>query len=115
MDIKKNDTISRQAAIDAIRRLPNAGMHWFISAEAVLKVLSEMPPAEPPWIPLSEKSPRGQTQVIISGYDDSGDTPFDYTAYGWMTRDGKYWIVDNDIDNFVVAWMPMPRPYRKEK
>lgn len=39
--------IYKQDAIDAIRRLPNAGMHWFIPAEAVFKVLSEMPPAQP--------------------------------------------------------------------
>lgn len=29
------DIIYREDAIEAIRRLPNAGMHWFVSAEAV--------------------------------------------------------------------------------
>ena len=43
----KKDIIYREDAIEAIRRLPNAGIHWYISAEAVLDVLFELPSAQP--------------------------------------------------------------------
>ena len=42
-----NDLISRADAIEAIRRLPNAGIRWFVNAEAVFDVLLSLPPAEP--------------------------------------------------------------------
>ena len=27
-------------------------------------------------------------------------------------NDGEYWIVDNEINPFVFAWMPFPKAYR---
>lgn len=35
--------IYRQDAIEAIRKLPNAGIHWFVSAEAVFDALLKLP------------------------------------------------------------------------
>lgn len=64
------------------------------------------------WIPISERLPDPQTQVLVSCLDDHGDTPFTYTACGWTTpEDDPFWIVDNEIDPFVVAWMDLPEPY----
>lgn len=40
------DLISRQAAIETIRKLPNAGIHWFVSAEAVFDALLKLPSAQ---------------------------------------------------------------------
>ena len=48
------DTISRQAAIEAIRRLPNAGIRWFVSAEAVFDALLNLPSAQPERTPMQE-------------------------------------------------------------
>ena len=33
IEVSDEDSISRQAAIETIRKLPNAGIHWFVSAE----------------------------------------------------------------------------------
>ena len=109
-----NDLISRQAAIDAT---------WFEpSYTDPLNVLTEvrdrikaLPSAQPEqqWIPCSERLPHGSCSdlVNVSIHDDSGDTPFYYTSCGWVTTDGEYWIVDNEINNHVIAWMPLPEPY----
>lgn len=43
----KKDIIYREDAIEAIRRLPNAGIHWYISARAVFDVLFGLPSAHP--------------------------------------------------------------------
>ena len=72
-------------------------------------------PLETHWIPCSERLPEGQTEVIVSCADDSGDTPFSYTSCGWITTDGEYWIVDNEINSFVQSWMPLPKPMIQEK
>ena len=44
-----SDLIDRDNAIDAIRKLPNAGPRWIVSAESVFKVLMQLPSAEPTW------------------------------------------------------------------
>ena len=44
---RMDDLISRQVAIDAIVKLPNAGIHWFVSAEGAIKALEALPSAEP--------------------------------------------------------------------
>lgn len=67
------------------------------------------------WIPVSERLPDAQTEVVVSCTDDSGDTKFRYTASGWVTTDKEYWIVDNEINHFVVAWREMPEPYKGEQ
>lgn len=79
--------------------------------------LISRPKAEYQWIPCSERLPHGfcSDLVNVSIHDDSGDTPFDYTSCGWVISDGEYWIVDNEINNHVIAWMPLPEPYRAEE
>ena len=47
------DLIKRSDAIEAIRKLPNAGIKWYVSAEAVFDVLLTIPSADRPqgeWI-----------------------------------------------------------------
>lgn len=80
--------------------------------------IEEMPTIEPQrWIPVAERLPHGSCSdlVNVSIHDDSGDTPFDYTSCGWVTTDGEYWIVDNEINNHVIAWMPLPEPYKERR
>lgn len=43
INVPNKDCISRQDAIESIRKLPNAGIHWFVSAEAVFDVLLKLP------------------------------------------------------------------------
>ena len=125
----KLDLISRQDAIDALKHNQDVYSHNFhddpidkyttaIIATDIETVVN-LPSAQPErkkgkWIPCSEKMPIGQVEVIVSCHDDHGDTPFDYTSCGFATTDGEYWIVDNEINNHVVAWMPLPKPYKGE-
>lgn len=67
-------------------------------------------PTASPWHRVEDVMPHGQELVIVAVKDTAGDTPFWYTACGWVTTDGEYWIVDNEICDYVVAWMPLPEP-----
>ena len=75
--------------------------------------LDDIPTASQ-WRKVEEELPRGQELVIVAIKDTAGDTPFWYTQCGWITTDGEYWIVDNDICDYVVAWMPLPEPPKEE-
>ena len=66
----------------------------------------------PKWIPVTKTLPWNDTDVLVTVLDDSGDTPFRYTAVGWRTPDGQYWVVNNEMCYGVLAWMPLPEPYR---
>ena len=135
-----DDAISRQAAIDALAELQGRASTKaeLKGISKAWKRIKQLPSAQPDscefydteshfcaihrpsaqpetkWIQCSERLPEAQTGVIVSCTDDSGDTKFRYTSSGWVTTDKEYWIVDNEINNFVVAWMPLPEVYREE-
>lgn len=68
--------------------------------------------AEQRWIPCSERLPEDEEEVIVSVRDDSGDNTLDYSSCGWYACAGDFWVVDNDPCYKVVAWMPLPEPYK---
>lgn len=119
-----SDLIDRQVAIDKLQKEINKGIPPFDDVIGAIRcgvrlarnIIEDLPSADPHWIPCSERLPHGSCSdlVNVSIHDDSGDTPFDYTSCGWVTTDGEYWIVDNEINNHVIAWMPLPKPYRGE-
>ena len=82
---------------------------WRETIEYVKRLVQNQPTASP-WHRVEDELPRGQELVIVAIKDTAGDTPFWYTQCGWITTDGEYWIVDNEICDYVVAWMPLPEP-----
>lgn len=73
---------------------------------------TDFPVIEPhDWIPVTERLPRDDEDVIVTCLDDSGDTPFSYTTVAWHYK--GMWVCDNERCPFVVAWMPLPKPWDK--
>jgi len=104
-----SDIISRQAAIELIERMKS----FHQDADDILEMMDNMPSAEPQWIPISERLPEDDTEVIVSCTDDSGDSEFSYTTTGWHFK--GMWVVGNERSYFVRAWMPLPEPYEGDK
>lgn len=130
-----DDLISRRAAIDAV------GFYSLHSGDKLLfadKPLRDLPSAqpEPKWIPCSERLPEELQEVNItwvntnpeSYYESIKGKPFTGSAvyykgrwnwYSSVCRDylAEYGFSPNDeVDDAikVIAWMPLPKPWRGE-
>ena len=81
----------------------------------------------PQWIPCSGRLPEEDTEVLISyrykeGEGDTSNTYINITTYGQMyfggnkVGDHKHWRAPFEYfeSNYeVIAWMPLPEPYRE--
>ena len=109
-----SDLISRQAAIDEIRRC-----RFVVDA---IEKISKLPSAQPEqrWIPVAEKLPEDE-YVLISKKPTkiSGDKwsvaiairMADPRSGKIQWRDSVFGIIQDDE---VLAWMPLPEPYRED-
>ena len=139
-----DDLISRQAALDALNRIEiSRNASWYEFYQKALTVVGTLPSAQPTdaeiqrmqdieqamlgkayecgkqdaiqWIPCSERLQEDEEEVIVSVRDDSGDNTLDYSSCGWYACAGDFWVVDNEPNYHVVAWMPLPEPWKGEK
>ena len=126
MNTIKDDAISRHGALNALCAVCGKGcdkgkfVYNAPQDEQVILCpehycLCTLPSAqsEQRWIPCSERLPDHGENVIVSIHDDSGDYACDYASFGWYAVKGKFWVVDNEVNERVVAWLPLPIPYRK--
>ena len=128
-----HDLISRHAAIEELER----GVWGKEYDKALAKAMLESLPSaqqEQQWIPVSERLPENTEPVNITWvnrkpepyYADIKDKPF--TATGHYCN-GKWWwysaVCQDYLDEFgecemdemdgdieVIAWMPLPEPYK---
>ena len=90
---------------------PTSFLHGFsYGMELAEKIVSNQPQADK-WIPCEVEMPP-QPRFIEKGYlIQSRSVEEPYSAY-W---DGKKWIdTDDYVIEDVVAWQPLPQPYKKE-
>ena len=121
-----SDLIEKQDVLDVLRNLAfdnifQCGEYYgederqltIINAGKAIDVIESLPSVEIPewkWIPVSEALPKNDDWVIVSIYDDDGDTSWQYATPGFYVPYGKCWIVDNEYCKNVIAWMPLPEP-----
>ena len=72
--------------------------------------IDQLPPAQPHWIPCSERLPEENVPVLL-GVRFKDDFKFivsarhDYNYWSWLGRD----IIGE------LRWMPLPEPYRADR
>ena len=107
-----NDLISRQAAIDAVKDAVIKDEQQY--AEDALKAL----PSAQRWIPTSERLPEPEDEVLLTmdykgrRYVELGNIWSDGTVHTYVD---EYLTPDGRKYRKVIAWMPLPEPYREER
>ena len=114
-----DDLISRQAVneiINDIRDCISVEGYWAIIER--MKKLPPVNPQEPKWIPVSERLPKDRNTVLVTAY---WHETYQVMEAFWYDGDDVWWCVPfnncgehmrNDLH--VIAWMPLPKPYKAE-
>lgn len=125
----ENDPISRRAAVDALaKEMPRLttpdGSGLFdreiqIADEAFvdcMTIINELPVIDiPRWIPCSERLPKyGKTVLITNAKGNVSYGRFHGVEF-WKEGGDKFWQWKKNTIEHVLAWMPLPEPYKEEE
>lgn len=110
------DLIDRQAAIKAIEDLQDCynGFSDTYDKTCIIGVLEELPSAQRTgrWIPCSERLPvienNSAKKVLVTTSWGSVYEAY-YCVDHWEINDIQYKLTS------IVAWMPLPEPYKEEQ
>lgn len=121
-----NDLISRQAAIDGINNICPVDTEYdctLLDRVDVRCVLSDLPSAQPEqqWIPCGERLPipnmvYEDVYVYYLVQNEYGDMMV--ATFVQFTEGARVWqqmYQDGAIMEDIVAWMPLPGPWRGEE
>jgi len=128
------DYVSRQAAIDALMEFDKKlrKINWYQYPytehecrgvdEAIVKI-ANLPPAqlESHWISVEERLPKQDEMVLITIIrKDERYNKIPFISIGYISWNNTVWWCAHDGDcksaNVeVLAWMPLPEPYRAER
>lgn len=108
-----DDLISRKGAINVIEDTEDCVCSYVAIAlgDAINKI-AKLPPSSR-WVSCSEQLPKNDDWKIVTILDESGDTPSRYTDFGWYLEAANCWIVEAEQRTDVIAWMPLPKPYKE--
>ena len=132
-----SDLISRQAAIEALKKYEELESNNFTDTSPIsmmtvatiancIEEIVNLPSAEPErkWIPVTERLPEEETDVLVSVHFEGfkGKTvdlpPSDYVEIAshvegvWSSLSDEYKVAWKK--HHVVAWMETPEPWRGE-
>ena len=101
-----NDTISRQAALNACKN-PEDGENAYAFGDDIEKRLMALPSAQPEqrWIPCSTRLPEKPNVYTVT---DSNDRVVRF-AFTGTDSSREYW------KRCAKAWMPLPEPYSERR
>lgn len=119
------DCISRTRTIERLKlNLPisegadnSRDRQRYMQAMADIQAIKEMPsvtPQEPRWIPVTERLPEDYVTVMatVEGYVEPEARYSKRDGWEWAYESGTgYW---EELDG-VIAWMPLPEPYKKSE
>lgn len=110
------DLIDRQAAIDIVRH--ECG-EWKGLAKEIVKQFNGLPSVQPKWIPCSERMPEPESATYWVCTDTGCQCSCRWTNHNrfWpsLLTDWHWNPFDTPQYSKVIAWMPLPEPYKGER
>ena len=103
-----DDLISRQAAIDAVKRLSLGETDATRLAMRIGDYLERLQSAQQ-WIPCSEGLPEESGDYLVTVAHHSGELLVEVDQFD--NENGSWWHYMDD----VIAWMSLPEPYKGEE
>lgn len=85
------------------------GMFWTGGIEKAIEEAPTIEP-EPKWTPCSERLPEGGEEVL--GTDDKGSVRMVFMTSNFKTGVHCFVTVEEGMLIDIVAWMPLPEPYK---
>ena len=128
-----DDTVSRKAAIDALRAIkhglweidiPSPTVPEYVEHHEQIKNMMEIvdgwikrineEPATNRWIPIREQMPSNDREVLLQfRYNQAAGF---WNSLNWETCAGDgYYNTIEDFEGQPIAWMPLPEPYKEEE
>jgi len=116
-----DDTISRQAAIDAICKhgteLERRGITVLSVAnhkQATVDLLESLPSVQPEqrWIPVTERLPRDGQRVLVTDEDGGIDIAY-FIDYSSIDESVEWW--SHDYQFHPIAWSELPTAYERSE
>ena len=114
-----NDLISRQDALDWCKKddWGTPDERWRPESEYG-RYIETLPTAEPQWIPCDERLPeKDDYKSCIECLDGAVwyFTENGTMGLGYYYKSTKEWSTTDDLktDGKVIAWMPLPKPYKE--
>lgn len=125
------DCISRQQAIDAAIDAADDwdGGYSLSRADMIERAINNLPSAqpEPRWIPCSERLPEEDGLYLVTSREKATAEEFGFDLDDVEVRKMRFnedgWRIPKHIPEWingvvhttVLAWMPLPKPYREER
>ena len=130
---ERQDTISRQAAIDALAKFvpyaicDESTESYTNGLTDAYNLICQLPSAqsEHRWIPCSERLPeKGGQYLVTRGHKSCGNLwnrvyIVNYSDLMGLKKEKIWWsgnVGKSDFEKYddVIAWMPLPEPYNAE-
>lgn len=125
--VTMTDLISRADAIDELRHLipykryKSGGFVHLLDKREVFKAINALPSAEAEWIPCSERLPKAEDmyqmpeQRYLCQLEAHGVRKFCVLSrLKGAVSPFWDWYGIAVYDSEVIAWMPLPKPYRED-
>ena len=123
---KGAETVQRLIDADALVKFIDYGHlnnpdEKLYSENDIREMIDMMPTIDtkPHWIPCSERLPEDNDYKPFSYYEDGAVlfcTKNGKVGFGWYYESTKEWANEDDCTpGEVIAWMPLPEPYKGDK
>ena len=113
-----SDLIDKQMTIATLVMAKETGSLMCKELRGIIEVINRIPSAQPEWIPVTERLPEEEKKTYWvctdGGYQHECRWTNGNPIWTHLTTDWHWNIFDIPQYSRVIAWMPLPEPYKEK-